>query len=58
MSDFVTALLGELELCAQEWDLKPTTIYFGGGTPSLLSHRDLERLLQGFPYPAHRIPRP
>ncbi len=48
MGDFVTALLGELEICGLEWDLRPTTLYFGGGTPSLLSHRDLERLLQGF----------
>ena len=40
---FVTALVRELELVAA--DLRPRTIYFGGGTPSLLNPRQWERVL-------------
>jgi oxygen-independent coproporphyrinogen-3 oxidase len=41
---YVAALIRELELVAA--DLKPTTVFFGGGTPSLLNLRQWERLLQ------------
>jgi oxygen-independent coproporphyrinogen-3 oxidase len=41
---YVSALLRELELVAA--DLKPRTIYFGGGTPSLLNLRQWERILR------------
>jgi len=41
---FVSALIRELELVAH--DLRPGTIFFGGGTPSLLNLRQWERLLQ------------
>jgi oxygen-independent coproporphyrinogen-3 oxidase len=40
---YVGALLRELELVAG--DLRPRTIYFGGGTPSLLNLRQWERIL-------------
>lgn len=40
---YVGALLRELELVAA--DLRPHTIYFGGGTPSLLNLRQWERIL-------------
>ena len=40
---YVVALLRELELVAA--DLRPRTIYFGGGTPSLLNLRQWERIL-------------
>jgi oxygen-independent coproporphyrinogen-3 oxidase len=40
---YVGALLRELELVAA--DLRPRTIYFGGGTPSLLNLRQWERIL-------------
>jgi len=40
---YVTALIGEMELLAAE--LKPQTIFFGGGTPSLLNLRQWERIL-------------
>jgi oxygen-independent coproporphyrinogen-3 oxidase len=40
---YVGALLRELELVAA--DLMPRTIYFGGGTPSLLNLRQWERIL-------------
>jgi len=41
---YVTALVRELELVAAE--LEPRTVYFGGGTPSLLNLRQWETLLQ------------
>lgn len=40
---YVGALIRELESIAP--DLKPRTIYFGGGTPSLLNLRQWERIL-------------
>jgi oxygen-independent coproporphyrinogen III oxidase len=41
---YVSALVREMELVAE--DLKPRTIFFGGGTPSLLNLRQWEQLLQ------------
>jgi oxygen-independent coproporphyrinogen-3 oxidase len=41
---YVTALIRELELVAN--DLKPKTIFFGGGTPSLLNLRQWEQILR------------
>jgi len=41
---YVGALVRELEMVAQ--DLKPKTIFFGGGTPSLLNLRQWETILQ------------
>ncbi|MEY2429782.1 MAG: hypothetical protein QOJ40_2667, partial [Verrucomicrobiota bacterium] len=40
---YVAALIRELELVAHE--LKPRTIFFGGGTPSLLNLRQWEEIL-------------
>ena len=40
---YVTALIGELELVAP--DLKPRTVFFGGGTPSLLNLAQWKRIL-------------
>lgn len=40
---YVDALIREMELTAP--DLRPKTIFFGGGTPSLLTLRQWERLL-------------
>ncbi len=40
---FVAALVRELELVAH--DLKPATVFFGGGTPSLLNLRQWEKIL-------------
>jgi len=42
---FVAALVRELEIVSA--DLRPRTVYFGGGTPSLLSLRQWERILGG-----------
>lgn len=41
---YVVALVRELELVAG--DLKPRTIFFGGGTPSLLTLRQWEKILR------------
>jgi oxygen-independent coproporphyrinogen-3 oxidase len=41
---YVSALVRELELVAA--DLKPRTIFFGGGTPSLLNLRQWEQILE------------
>src|SRR5690242_13084396 len=40
---YVAALIKELELVAAE--LKPSTVFFGGGTPSLLGVRQWEQVL-------------
>lgn len=44
---FLDALLREVELATRERDLKPHTIYFGGGTPSALTEPQLAYLLGG-----------
>src|SRR5260221_9796475 len=41
---YVAALVREIELLAD--DLKPRTIFFGGGTPSLLNLRQWEQILR------------
>ncbi len=41
---YVAALVQELEMVAD--DLKPKTIFFGGGTPSLLNLRQWEIILR------------
>lgn len=41
---YVSAVVGELELV--EHDLHPRTIFFGGGTPSLLNLRQWEKILK------------
>ena len=43
MDRFVAALVRELELVAE--DLRPRTIFFGGGTPSILNLRQWETVL-------------
>ena len=45
---FLDALTSELRAAAARWQIQPETIYFGGGTPSLLSHALLERWLPEF----------
>lgn len=44
ISRYVRAVIRELELVAAE--LKPATIFFGGGTPSLLNLRQWEEILR------------
>jgi oxygen-independent coproporphyrinogen-3 oxidase len=41
---YVAALVNEMEMVAD--DLKPQTIFFGGGTPSLLNLRQWEQILR------------
>jgi oxygen-independent coproporphyrinogen III oxidase len=47
-SRFCEALLGELRQETQDRHLIPSTIYFGGGTPTALTTAQLEFLLVGF----------
>ncbi len=47
MTGFVEALLAELDRQNDAHDLKPRTLYFGGGTPTALSETHLENLLSG-----------
>jgi oxygen-independent coproporphyrinogen-3 oxidase len=42
---FLNAMLAELDLRQREFELRPETIFFGGGTPSALSVSQLEYLL-------------
>lgn len=51
-SKYVDYLLKEISLYKKKYDLsvKQNTIYFGGGTPSLLSNNDLKRILSEFNY--------
>jgi oxygen-independent coproporphyrinogen-3 oxidase len=45
---FLAAILTEARVAAERWTLQPETIYFGGGTPSMLSSTLLERWLPEF----------
>ena len=45
---FCEAILAEVALHAANGLIRPSTIFFGGGTPTALSTRQLRGLLQGF----------
>ena len=45
--DFLDALLAEVRCAAADHAIEPETIYFGGGTPSMLSLGELDYLLGG-----------
>lgn len=47
MIALVEALLADLKTQQERFEIQPHTIYFGGGTPTLLNHTALERLLDG-----------
>jgi oxygen-independent coproporphyrinogen-3 oxidase len=44
---FIRALLAELKIRSGQSDLRPETIYIGGGTPTALSSKHLGKLLEG-----------
>lgn len=44
---FLDALLREVEIAKAKYELRPRTLYFGGGTPSALTVAQLEHLLGG-----------
>ncbi len=44
---FVEALLADVRRASDEYDIRPRTIYFGGGTPSALLEEQLDMLLGG-----------
>jgi oxygen-independent coproporphyrinogen-3 oxidase len=47
---FLPALQQELAWARREFDLRPTTIFFGGGTPTALSLSQLESLFAHWPF--------
>ena len=47
LAGFVAALLAELDFLKTCHEIRPETVYFGGGTPTLLSTTHLGRLLEG-----------
>lgn len=47
MAGFVQAMLTELRLHQRTLEIKPETIFFGGGTPTALSETHLRTLLEG-----------
>ena len=54
-SKYLNYLLREIDIYKKKYDLdeKQNTIYFGGGTPSLLSIEELNRILSNFNYDEH-----
>ncbi len=50
---FVNTLIDEIHL--RSGDIKPDTIFFGGGTPSLLSPAQLERIFREIPFFSHAL---
>ncbi|HYZ86594.1 MAG TPA: coproporphyrinogen-III oxidase family protein [Bryobacteraceae bacterium] len=46
-TSYTDALVAELERAV--WPSTPDTVYFGGGTPSLMPPKSLERILQAIP---------
>ncbi len=45
---YISLLINEIDTYHQILDINPTTIYFGGGTPSLLSPDNIESILNKF----------
>jgi oxygen-independent coproporphyrinogen III oxidase len=48
INEFLDYLLREISLVKDHFSLKPRTIYFGGGTPSLLKKEELEKIISSF----------
>ena len=58
LPDMVGAIQSELELRKDEWDQPLETIYFGGGTPSLLSKSQLSGIFETIHKSYKVIPNP
>lgn len=50
MAPFLDAVKSELKWACETFDLRPRTVYFGGGTPSALSISQLEVFFSGWPW--------
>ena len=48
MNEYINALTKEISLFKNIYSLKPKTIYFGGGTPSLLNKNEIQEVLSCF----------
>lgn len=46
---FVKLITSEIEQTKELYDFRPKTIYFGGGTPSLLPTKELQEIISQFP---------
>ncbi|MCK4695362.1 MAG: radical SAM family heme chaperone HemW, partial [Candidatus Cloacimonetes bacterium] len=53
--NFVSCLIEEIKLFKDKFDIKPETIYFGGGTPSLLFSDDLNTIISNL-VPIQQLP--
>ncbi|MDP8232252.1 MAG: radical SAM family heme chaperone HemW [Candidatus Zophobacter franzmannii] len=49
MEKYCSYVLRELELYKEKYQILPKTIYFGGGTPSLLSSSFINSIIKSFP---------
>jgi len=45
---FCEAIVREVQQASRQFDVRPDTIFFGGGTPTVLTTTQLEALLNGF----------
>ena len=54
---FVSFLLKEISLFKEKFRIKPLTIYFGGGTPSLLEARNIQEIISQFDLSSTLVPK-
>ncbi len=48
LGKYLSALQKEIDFMKKRFEFQPKTIYFGGGTPSLLSANEINRILDNF----------
>ncbi|MFH1684129.1 MAG: radical SAM family heme chaperone HemW [Candidatus Margulisiibacteriota bacterium] len=53
IDEYVSALVKEIKLATGDWRLE--TIYFGGGTPTLLEPKHFEKILNNVPRPSSLV---
>ncbi len=52
----VSCLIKEISLFKEKFKIKPLTIYFGGGTPSLLDVSDIQKIISQFDLSSTLVP--